>query len=170
MNDHIECTCNNCGGRERCKIPFEPSRKCCCFWIPEANKNDLEKVVSEVFDRIMSLPVCENEDQRKGRKEVIDILRSVTGNDFGWISCDDRLPEEGQRVIVCYYGSDMIIPEDGETVAEAMARINQIPTVTMGCLFDDGWAGPDYFPLMVHPSFWMQLPAPPEVKKEGEAE
>ena len=34
MAEH-ECTCTNCGGRERCKIKFEPSRKCCCFWKPE---------------------------------------------------------------------------------------------------------------------------------------
>ncbi len=53
--------------------------------------NDLEKVVSEVFDRIMSLPVCENEDQRKGRKEVIDILRSVTGNDCRAMTNADRI-------------------------------------------------------------------------------
>ena len=132
--------------------------------------NDLEKATSEVFDRIMSLPVCENEDQRKGRKEVIDILRSVTGNDFGWISCDDKLPEEGECVLVCYYGNDLIIPEEGETVTEALARINLIPTVTLGCLFDDGWAGPDFYPLMVRPSFWMPLPIPPEVQEEGENE
>lgn len=34
MAEH-ECTCANCGGREHCKIKFEPSRKCCCFWKPE---------------------------------------------------------------------------------------------------------------------------------------
>ena len=34
MAEH-ECTCTNCGGREHCKIKFEPSRKCCCFWKPE---------------------------------------------------------------------------------------------------------------------------------------
>ena len=34
MAEH-ECTCTNCGGRDRCKIKFEPSRKCCCFWKPE---------------------------------------------------------------------------------------------------------------------------------------
>ena len=64
--------------------------------------NDLEKATAEVFDKIMSLPVCENVDQRKGRKEVIDILRSVTGNDFGWICCDDKLLEKDECVIVCY--------------------------------------------------------------------
>ena len=34
MPEH-ECTCTNCGGREHCKIKFEPFRKCCCFWKPE---------------------------------------------------------------------------------------------------------------------------------------
>ena len=34
MAEH-ECTCTNCGGREHCKIKFEPSRKRCCFWKPE---------------------------------------------------------------------------------------------------------------------------------------
>lgn len=34
MAEH-ECTCTNCGGRDHCKIKFEPSRKCCCFWKPE---------------------------------------------------------------------------------------------------------------------------------------
>ena len=79
-----------------------------------------------------------------------------------WIPCSERLPEQDERVIVCYFGSDLIMPMQGETVTEAIARIGKIPTVTMGFLSDDGWYGADYFSMMVHPQFWMPLPDPPE--------
>ena len=83
-----------------------------------------------------------------------------------WIPCSERLPEQDERVIVCYFGSDLIMPMQGETVTEAIARIGKIPTVTMGFLSDDGWYGADYFPMMVHPQFWMPLPDPPERSEE----
>ena len=82
-----------------------------------------------------------------------------------WIPCSERLPEQDTMVIVCYYGSDCIFPMQGETVTEAIARQNKVPTVTMGFLDEEGWCGADFFPMMVQPTFWMNLPdayEPPE--------
>lgn len=79
-----------------------------------------------------------------------------------WIPVEDALPELDTMVIVCYYGSDCIFPMQGETVTEAVARQNKVPTVTMGFLDEEGWNGADMFPMMVQPTFWMDLPEPPE--------
>ena len=78
-----------------------------------------------------------------------------------WISCSERLPEFDTMVIVCYYGSDCIYPMQGETVTEAIARQNKVPTVTIGFLDEDGWNGADMFPMMVQPTFWMNFPDAP---------
>lgn len=78
-----------------------------------------------------------------------------------WISVEDALPELDTMVIVCYYGSDCIFPMQGETVTEAVARQNKVPTVTMGFLDEEGWNGADMFPMMVQPTFWMNLPDAP---------
>lgn len=83
-----------------------------------------------------------------------------------WIPCSEQLPERDRMVIVCYYGSDLIMPMQGETVAEAMERIGKIPTVTVGILTEEGWHGADWFPMIVQPTFWMQLPDPPERSEE----
>lgn len=78
-----------------------------------------------------------------------------------WIPCSERLPELDTMVIVCYYGSDCIFPMQGETVTEAIARQNKVPTVTMGFLSEEGWNGVDMFPMMIRPTFWMNLPDAP---------
>lgn len=96
-------------------------------------------------------------------------IRVLNGNEQAakWIPCSERLPEQDTMVIVCYFGSDVIMPMQGETVTEAMARQNKVPTVTMGFLSDEGWNGADFFPMMVQPAFWMPLPDPPERSEEG---
>lgn len=78
-----------------------------------------------------------------------------------WIPCIERMPEQNRMVIVCYFGSDLIIPRHGETLEEAMERIRKIPTVTLGMYDEEGWCGADFFPLMVRPTFWMNLPDAP---------
>lgn len=78
-----------------------------------------------------------------------------------WISVEDALPELDTMVIVCYYGSDCIFPMQGETVTEAVARQKKVPTVTMAFLSEEGWNGVDMFPMMIRPTFWMNLPDAP---------
>lgn len=82
-----------------------------------------------------------------------------------WISVEDALPEQGERVIVAIFGSDMIMPNEGETMQDAIERSRKEGYITVGFIGSDGWYGADWFPLMVHPSYWMpkpDLPEPPE--------
>lgn len=82
------------------------------------------------------------------------------------IKCSDRLPEMNKTVIVCYYGSDLIIQQNGETLPDAMRRITKRATVTLGWIGEDGWYGADGFPLMVTPIYWWELPKAPECPRE----
>lgn len=85
-----------------------------------------------------------------------------------WIPCSERLPEQNTMVIVCCYGSDVIIPDysRGESIEEAIQRIGAIPDVTIGFCDEEGWIGADMFPMMVQPTFWMSLPSAPEPSEE----
>ena len=78
-----------------------------------------------------------------------------------WILCDDRLPEEGQMVLTTIRGHDVIIPQDGETIEQAIERIwDEVCYVSVGFIGSDGWYGADGFPQIVHPIAWMPLPKP----------
>lgn len=83
-----------------------------------------------------------------------------------WISVEDALPEQGERVIVAIFGSDMIMPNEGETLQDAIERSRKEGYITVGFIGSDGWYGADWFPLMVHPSYWMPKPDLPEPPKE----
>lgn len=80
-----------------------------------------------------------------------------------WIKCSEQLPNENCMVLICIYGSDLIMTQDGETLAEAVERIRrECVSVTVGFIGSDGWYGEDWMPLMVQPTYWMPLPAAPE--------
>jgi len=80
-----------------------------------------------------------------------------------WVSCEERMPEPDTLVIVACYGSDIIIPQHGETLTESIERVQrEHVTVTLGFIGSDGWYGCDYFPMMIAPTYWQPLPEPPK--------
>ena len=81
-------------------------------------------------------------------------------NELIWIPCRERLPERYTRVILTVLGTDIIKILDGETLEDAIKRINKTYWVTTGYLSEDGWNGCDGFPLMVKPIAWMEFPEP----------
>lgn len=84
-----------------------------------------------------------------------------------WIPCKERLPEQDREVLLCIYGSDLIMAQEGETLAEAVERTRrEIVRVTVGFIGSDGWYGADWFPMMVAPTYWMPLPEPPKTKED----
>lgn len=86
-----------------------------------------------------------------------------------WISVDERLPEQDVSVIGAVYCTDLIISEDGESIAEAYARCQaeaaKHPRVELCFCGEDGWYGCDGYPMICAPSYWMPLPEPPEVNE-----
>lgn len=83
----------------------------------------------------------------------------------GWINCEERLPEPETMVIVACYGSDIIIPKEGETVKECCARLQrECVRVMLGFIGSDGWYDCEYSPLIIKPTYWQPLPEPPKEK------
>ena len=104
----------------------------------------------DVFARIRKLPSAQPEQQ--------------------WIPCSKRLPEDGATVWVTIKGHDVIRCEDGETLEQAIERINKIRWVTQGYWSEEehGWNDPSYgCPLIVQPIAWMPIDTP-EPYKEGQ--
>lgn len=93
-------------------------------------------------------------------------------NEQQWIPCSEQLPEDGATVWVTIKGYDVIRCEDGETLEQAIERINKIRWVTQGYWSEDehGWNDPSYgFPLIVKPIAWMPIDTP-EPYKGGDEE
>lgn len=89
--------------------------------------------------------------------------------DYGnWIKCTEETPEVGVKVLVACYGSDIVIPNDGETVWQTRQRLTKdIKRVTLGFIDDDGyWDGADYMPMMISPTYWQPLPEAPEYEAD----
>lgn len=84
-----------------------------------------------------------------------------------WISVKDKKPPEDRWLLVVCYGSDIIRPEDGETLEEAVARTyRECARITLAAnLGDEGWVEKDGFPLVVLPTYWMELPPIPPAPK-----
>lgn len=119
---------------------------------------DLESETDEVTELYDD---CECREEHLQLAEWLTELKERRNG--GWISCKDRLPEPDTMVIVASYGSDIVIPEDSETVEECCERLKKERVrVTLGFIGSDGWYGSDYFPLIVTPSFWQPLPEPPK--------
>lgn len=98
---------------------------------------------------------------------IDEIIESVKREPDDWIKCSDKLPENGEPVIVVVYGSDILMVNDNsiESLKKAIEESREIVRYTTLAYYinGDGWYS-DGFPMMVTPEYWMLLPEPPEVK------
>ena len=115
-------------------------------------------------------------EQYFDRRVIIGKMQDVVSNlpsaqpEQQWIPCSERLPEDGATVWVTIKGHDVIRCEDGETLEQAIERINKIRWVTQGYWSEEehGWNDPSYgCPLIVQPIAWMPIDTP-EPYKEGQ--
>lgn len=144
------------------------------------NRSDIDYIVDKlnsykpdnIYDGYNS--VKEKQDQRVS--EVLDSLKAEFESDYenghipiiyNWIKCSDKLPENGEPVIVAVYGSDILTVNDNsiESLKKAIEESRKIVRYTTLAYYinGDGWYS-DGFPMMVTPEYWMLLPEPPEVE------
>lgn len=78
-----------------------------------------------------------------------------------WILCDDHMPEKDVVVWVTIAGSDIVIPQDGESITDCLKRLHkQIRRVKAGFFSDEGWCDTDGWPMIVRPIAWMPYTQP----------
>lgn len=127
---------------------------------------DRDELMKEICDNECG-SVCDEECEKVMCNYYDYIMDAPAAN--RWISVEDALPEKDTDVIVCCYGSDMILAHDGETMQDAVERTRrECVSVTVGFIGSDGWYGADWFPMMVSPTYWMPLPEPPKGGAEDE--
>ena len=82
----------------------------------------------------------------------------------GWISVNEKMPDEGIMVLTAIYGTDVIMPMDGETMEEAVECCLHRPArVSIGFIDQGGyWCGADGWPEVIQPKYWMEMPEPPK--------
>lgn len=86
-----------------------------------------------------------------------------------WMPVSRRLPEDGIEVWATIKGHDVVVPEPGETIAEAAERIGSSRWVTRAfwCEEEHGWNDPGSgCPLMVQPIAWMPIDKPEPWEEE----
>ena len=87
-----------------------------------------------------------------------------------WVNCKDRMPPEGQYVFGAVYGTDVIIPQEGESIRNAVVRTATEHPRTMICQWcgeEEGWWA-NHGMMIIQPRFWMKInrPTPPKITVE----
>lgn len=88
-----------------------------------------------------------------------------------WIPVSERLPDDGSEVWATIKGSDVIKVEAGETIEQAIDRVNRIRWVTRAYWSEEehGWNDPTFgCPLVVKPIAWMPIEKPEPYEGEQE--
>ena len=130
---------------------------------------DVDGFHQHLLDNYCDFCECDGCDECLLHKAMIELENYAQAHtELPWISCEDRLPLLHQEVIVAVYGSDIIVPNEGEDIIDAVNRsMDTHRNVTVGCLGSDGWYGADGFPMVVSPKFWMPKPElPKEVQQD----
>lgn len=79
-----------------------------------------------------------------------------------WVNCDERKPELHKVVICLIFGHDVIIRQEGESLEDAIWRTMNISRTRGGWRGSDGWYDMDGYPMVIQPSYWMEIPDAPE--------
>ena len=85
-----------------------------------------------------------------------------------WVKCSDRLPDNDGCKLVTIWGSDIVMPKDGESVFDAMERqMREIRRIDTACYDTENkeWTGEYGFPLNPQPVAWMEFPEPYDEEK-----
>lgn len=105
-------------------------------------------------------------EEAADRLEELDERVAIMGAEpdaGGWTSVDERLPAQDQLVIAAVFGHDCIVLQSGETVEQAIERVQrECRYTTVAYIAEDGWTKYNGYPMIVHPSYWMPLPEPPK--------
>ena len=143
------------------ELPKNEDKVLCCTVTQKGRKNFVMGYYSDgrwccgMNSNVVAwMPVTDPEDKTESR--------------IKWIPVEERLPDTERAVLVTIYGSDCIVPKEGETLLEAVGRLRrELRYVTVGhyAMESDAednkwmdWLGPDWYPLMVSPVAWAELP------------
>lgn len=117
------------------------------------------------IDAVNGMPDCPNGySDTYDKAHIIAVLEDVPSvQPQRWIPVSEALPNDGVEVWVTIKGHDVIWREEGETLEQAIDRINKIRWVTRGYWSDKehAWNDPLFgCPLMVKPIAWMPMEVP----------
>ena len=106
---------------------------------------------------------CEYCEYFYNEKVIQSIKKIPSVQPQRWIPVSEALPNDGVEVWVTIKGHDVIRCKEGETLEQAIDRINKIRWVTRGYWSEEehGWNDPSFgCPLIVQPVAWMPIDTP----------
>lgn len=124
-------------------------------------RQDAIDAIDHYIDEVETIPmgIAFTEGVKDGYCRIRSIIMSLPSAQR-WISCSERLPEDGKLVLTTIRGIDFIHLRDDETLEDAIERTQKMLRVSCGFWGEDGWYGADGYPEIVKPIAWMPLPEP----------
>lgn len=108
---------------------------------------------------------CAGCDNREGSLciacEVADMIDAVEDAPVAdqWTACIDALPEHYTAVLMMKCGSGIVIPQEGESVEDALMRLqDDLISLSIGYIGSNGWYDEYGRPMPTAPTYWMPVP------------